>query len=104
MLAESFPDVVLLDLGLPDGDGAELLRDEQLATQSEIVVMTGNATVESAVLALRGGSLHYPPKPIDVTRPRPILAGGARARQDKTEGRGARGGLRQLGPCRALVG
>src|SRR5262249_59023546 len=104
MLAESFPDVVLLDLGLPDGDGAELLRDEQLATQSEIVVMTGNATVESAVLALRGGSLDYLTKPIDVTRLRTILAGVARPREYKAEVRGPRGGPRQRRPIGPLGG
>ncbi|HXJ67968.1 MAG TPA: response regulator, partial [Verrucomicrobiae bacterium] len=75
LLAELAADVVLLDLGLPDGDGIELLRDEDLAVRSDFIVMTGNASVESAVQALRVGSLDYLTKPVDRDRLRTLLAG-----------------------------
>ncbi len=42
-IAESSPDVVLLDLALPDGNGLELLADQDSAESPEIVVMTGDA-------------------------------------------------------------
>ena len=48
-LAEEGADVVLLDLGLPDGEGLELLEDEALAERTEFVVMTGDVAVESAI-------------------------------------------------------
>src|SRR5881296_1612118 len=73
-LAEARFDVVLLDLGLPDGDGIELLRDEQVAAQSEFIVITGNASVPSAVQASREGALDYLTKPIDLPRLKSILS------------------------------
>ena len=104
VLAESDADVVLLDLGLPDGDGIELLRDETLAARSDFIVMTGNASVESAVQALRVGSLDYLTKPVDRERLRTLLASVARTRQYRAEARGLRDELRQLGRFGRLVG
>jgi DNA-binding NtrC family response regulator len=104
LLSESYADVVLLDLGLPDGDGIELLHDENLASNCDFVVMTGNASVESAVLAMRQGSLDYLTKPIDLSRLRTILASVARTREYKAEVRGLRNELRQLGRFGRLVG
>jgi len=104
MLTEAFADVVLLDLGLPDGDGIELLRDEELAPHCDFIVMTGNASVESAVQALRVGSLDYLTKPVDRERLRTLLASVARTRQYRAEARGLREELRQLGRFGRLVG
>jgi len=104
LLAEASADVVLLDLGLPDGDGIELLRDEELAVRSDFIVMTGNASVESAVQALRVGSLDYLTKPVDRDRLRTLLAGVARTRQYRAEARGLREELRMLGRFGRLVG
>src|SRR5262245_26823504 len=104
MLGESLADVVLLDLGLPDGDGIELLRDEDLAARCDFIVMTGNASVESAVQALRVGSLDYLTKPVDRDRLRTLLASVARTREYRAEARGLREELRQLGRFGRLVG
>ena len=65
-LSERAADVVLIDLSLPDGDGIELLRDDTIRAGSEFVVVTGNASVESAVQALRDGALDYLTKPLDI--------------------------------------
>src|ERR1700760_2930926 len=43
------PDVALVDLYLPDGSGIDLLKDLELGTSTEVVLMTGHADVESAV-------------------------------------------------------
>jgi two-component system response regulator AtoC len=103
-LSESIPDVVLLDLGLPDGDGIELLHDENLASQCDFIVMTGNATVESAVQAMREGSLDYLTKPVDLNRLRTVLAGVARTREYRAQVRDLRDELRRLGRFGRLVG
>ena len=103
-LAKGHPDVVLVDLSLPDGDGLELLRDETISAKSEIIVVTGNATVDSAVQALREGALDYLSKPPDRARLKSILASVVRTREFKAEVQSLRGELRELGRFGRLVG
>ena len=47
------PDVLLTDLQLPDGQGIELVNDLETRESTEVVLITGHASVESAVQALR---------------------------------------------------
>jgi ATP-dependent Lon protease len=48
-------------------DGIQLLESaKQIAPNTEIVMITGYATVSSAVDALKKGAAHYLPKPIDL--------------------------------------
>jgi len=68
------PDVALIDLYLPDGSGIELLKDLEIGTSTEVVLMTGHADVESAVQALRLGASDYLTKPLDIGRLKSILA------------------------------
>jgi two-component system response regulator AtoC len=103
-LAQAAPDVVLLDLRLPDGDGLDLLTDEDLAARSEFVVMTGDAAVETAIAALRQGALDYLPKPVDHARLQTILTNVARTRGLKRELNSLRGELRELGRFGPMVG
>jgi DNA-binding NtrC family response regulator len=103
-LAESAPDAVLVDLSLPDGDGMELLRDAQPETDSEFIVVTGNASLESAVRAMRDGALDYLTKPLDRTRLKSILASVCRTRGFKAQLHALRDELRQLGRFGPLVG
>ncbi|HVP30013.1 MAG TPA: sigma-54 dependent transcriptional regulator [Myxococcota bacterium] len=103
-LAEASPDVILTDLQLPDGDGLELVRAEGSASGAELVVITGNATVDSAVGALREGVLDYLVKPIDRARLRAALANVARTRALKQEVSSLRSELRELGRFGAMVG
>jgi len=57
-------ELALVDLRLPDGDGTELAaRLKTLSPDSEIVVLTGNATVETAASAVRAGAFAYLVKP-----------------------------------------
>ena len=61
-------DVVLLDLGLPDGDGLELCRDMRRARDPlPILVLTARGTLEARVAGLRGGADDYLTKPFDMT-------------------------------------
>ncbi|MFL6199985.1 MAG: sigma-54-dependent transcriptional regulator [Thermoanaerobaculia bacterium] len=68
------PDVALVDLYLPDGSGIELLKDLEIGSTTEVVLMTGHADVESAVQALRLGASDYLTKPLDIGRLKSILA------------------------------
>jgi two-component system cell cycle sensor histidine kinase/response regulator CckA len=59
------PAIALVDLRLPDIDGMEVVHGlRQRSQDTEVVVLTGNATVESAVGALRQHSCDYLIKPV----------------------------------------
>jgi DNA-binding NtrC family response regulator len=59
------PAIALVDLNLPDMDGIELVgRLRQVSALTEVVILTGNATVDSAVRALREESYDYLIKPV----------------------------------------
>ena len=60
------PSVVLLDLHLPDGSGMDLFDDESLRGDSDIILITGNASVETSVQALRLGAADYLIKPVSL--------------------------------------
>jgi len=77
------PDIVLLDLSLPDGSGIELFDRVERNEACEIVLITGHATLETSIQALRLGAADYLLKPVNVPRLRQILArasGGSEAR------------------------
>jgi len=65
-LAEQLaPDVILLDMKLPDGDGVGVLkRLKALGCPSAIVVMTGWGSIENAVEAIKQGAEQYLVKPV----------------------------------------
>jgi PAS domain S-box-containing protein len=59
------PAVALVDLQLPDMDGIELIRRlREIAAMTEVVILTGNASIDSAVRALREHSNDYLVKPV----------------------------------------
>ena len=60
-------DAVLLDLHLPDGNGLELLRElNQRSDDSAVIILTGNADLDSAIQALRLGAYDYLVKPCKI--------------------------------------
>ncbi|HEU0201793.1 MAG TPA: response regulator, partial [Burkholderiaceae bacterium] len=67
------PDVVLSDLQLPDGRGIELVQDIPSRETTEFVLITGHASMESAIDALRAGATDYLIKPVDMERLEAIL-------------------------------
>ena len=67
-------------------------------------MITGSASVDSAVDALRGGALDYLTKPIDRARLRSALVNVARTRALKEEVGSLRGELRELGRFGRMVG
>lgn len=61
------PDLVLLDIGLPSVSGIEVLKQlRQLDRKARVIVITGYASVESAVTAIRNGAWDYVRKPFEV--------------------------------------
>jgi DNA-binding NtrC family response regulator len=63
---EGQPDLVLLDLGLPDGDGMVLLPQiKKQWPDTEVIMLTGNATYDKAVEATKLGAYYFQTKPFD---------------------------------------
>jgi two-component system, NtrC family, response regulator AtoC len=63
---EDPPDLILLDLKLPDIDGLQVLRQiRQLSPHLQVLIMTAYADVATAVEAMKLGAYDYLPKPID---------------------------------------
>jgi DNA-binding NtrC family response regulator len=71
---ESQPRLIVADLVMPGMDGLELLRRvrEELPATS-IILLTGHATVETAVAAMKEGAYDYITKPLDVRRVRVVI-------------------------------
>ena len=61
-------------LQLPDGSGMDLFQDAQLVANSEIVLITGHARLESSIQALRMGAADYLVKPINMKQLQGILS------------------------------
>jgi DNA-binding response OmpR family regulator len=62
-LSRADPDVVLLDLGLPDGDGVDICRRLRRRSRVAIIVVTARGEEPERVLALDAGADDYMVKP-----------------------------------------
>ncbi|HYR02342.1 MAG TPA: response regulator, partial [Syntrophobacteria bacterium] len=69
-LAERSADVVLLDLSMPGMDGLEALKQirSHQGEETEVIVLTGQASVSSAIEGMKRGAFDYLEKPVDMRR------------------------------------
>jgi len=67
LVAELAPDIIILDLGLPDIDGMEAIRRVREWSQTPIVVLSVRADPQEKVAALDAGANDYVTKPFNIT-------------------------------------
>jgi DNA-binding NtrC family response regulator len=64
MIIDHKPDVLLLDLGLPDGEGLDLLRTIRLQHPAlPVIVVTANDSLNNAIASIKIGAFHFIAKP-----------------------------------------
>ncbi len=66
IVAQKNPDIVLLDLGLPDMDGQEVLRNLREWTEVPIIVLTARGQERDKIFALDAGADDYVTKPFSI--------------------------------------
>lgn len=103
-LSRQLPDIVLLDIGLPDGDGTRLFDSLQPHAGTQIVLITGNASLETSIQALRLGATDYLIKPINPAQLRNILQRVEKPAELKSSIASLRSELRKLGRFGQLIG
>jgi DNA-binding NtrC family response regulator len=103
-LVRQRPDVILMDLCLPDGRGIDILEDLEDRASTETILITGHASIESAVEALRLGASDYLTKPVNLQRVKAVLSRVPRSGELRAEIGALRGELRGLGRFGRLIG
>lgn len=69
--SEKHPDLILLDIWMPDIDGISLLkewREGGLTLDSQVIMISGHGTVETAVEATRLGAYDFIEKPVSIAK------------------------------------
>lgn len=99
VLEESNPDLVLVDIGLADGDGMALcseLRSREATRHIPVIFLSGRQSVDTRVAAFGLGADDYLEKPFDASELRARVA----ARLRRIQSLEKRSALRVLGPLR----
>lgn len=83
------PDVVFLDIWLPDRDGLEILQELREADpRAAVIMISGHGTVSTAVKAIRMGAYDYLEKPLSYNQVVEAADGALRRRRSQEEGTG----------------
>lgn len=105
MVAETEFDLALLDIKMPGMDGMEVQqRLREADPELTVIIMTGYATVETAVQALKRGAYDYITKPVDPDELTHLVAKALEHRQTKREVTRLRESLREIFPRTDLIG
>ncbi len=98
-------DIALIDLSMPEMDGVELLgRLKEIEPSCQVVMLTGQATVETAVEAMKRGAFDYVTKPCPFDELHRILVKAWEYEQLGRENAQLRAALERVSPMSEIVG
>ncbi|MCU0841413.1 MAG: sigma-54 dependent transcriptional regulator [Thiobacillaceae bacterium] len=97
-------DLVLTDLRMPGVDGMEVLREARLTHPDVPVIMiTGHASLDSAVEAMKAGAYHYIAKPFRLAEAREVVRGALEMSRVRRENRDLKLRIEQLRNPHTLI-
>ncbi len=69
LAAQSIPDIVILDIRLPDLDGLHVLpRILEIAPSAKVIMITAFQDMDTAIQAMKSGAFDYIHKPLDINK------------------------------------
>jgi DNA-binding NtrC family response regulator len=97
--------LVFTDLRLPDSDGLDVLsRVKKFSADTEVIVITGYASIDTAVEAIKAGAYHYATKPLKLDEIRLLARGALERLRLRLENRELRAALNEKGSLAEIVG
>ena len=104
MMQQPF-DIVFLDMRLPDLDGLEILgRIKNLRMETEVIIITGYKSVETAIEAIQKGAYHYIAKPVNLAEIRLLAKSAGEKIAMRLENQRLRTALRSDAGLTAIIG
>ena len=104
-IEEFDPQILIVDIHLPDGDGIEILRSaRELEPEREGIVITGQGSIDNAIEALRAGAFDYLLKPLRPAQLEVVFNRLADRRRLESEVETLRAELQETGRLGDLVG
>lgn len=83
------PDLVILDLGLPDGDGVDFIREFRVWSSAPVIVLSARTEETEKVKALDAGADDYLTKPFSVAELQARIRANLRRNVQKNDGENA---------------
>ena len=104
MQVEPF-ELVFCDLKLPDTSGMEVLsRCKKIRSETEVIIITGYASIDSAIEAIKDGAYHYATKPLKLNAIRALAKGALEKIGMRQENMRLREALKCAGGSATIVG
>jgi DNA-binding NtrC family response regulator len=97
--------IVFTDLMLPDANGMALLsKIKKINEYTEVIIITGYSSIDSAIEAIKEGAYHYAPKPLKLSEIRLLARGAFEKLNIRLENKRLREALKGEGKFKSIVG